>query len=178
VQPFDYQSPNTRYQVQQCCYIPVMTTPSELRGLGTLMRHVLDAMEADVAAVYTQRGIEDYRPRFSPLVRALRSRGAMSIRELADLIGVTHSAASQTVNQMQRRDLVRLTAGRDARRRIVHLTARTEALLPVIDAEWSATNAAVDDLNAELPMPLADLLTATAAALARRPLRERFGEPE
>jgi DNA-binding MarR family transcriptional regulator len=100
----------------------------------------------------------------------------MSIRDLAHTVGVTHSAASQTIAQMTRAGLVTLEPGADARQRIAHLTPRTHALMPTIEAEWNATVTAMRDLDAELPMPLADLLTELGHALQRRPFRQRIAD--
>ena len=145
-------------------------------GLGTRLRHVLEVLDGDVASVYEDLGLVDYRPRFSPVVRALVVLGPSPIRDLARAIGVTHSAASQTVTQMTMSDLVRLEPGADARQRIVHLTDRARSLLPVIDAEWAATSAAAADLDAELPVPLSEMLAAVLRAVERRPMRERIAE--
>lgn len=145
-------------------------------GLGTRLRHVLDLLDGDVAQVYADLGLSDYRPRFSPVVRALVRLGPSSIRELARAIGVTHSAASQTVAQMSTCGLVALEPGVDARQRIVRLTGRARSLLPVIDAEWAATGAAVKEMDAELPVPLGEMLAAILRAMERRPLRERIGD--
>jgi DNA-binding MarR family transcriptional regulator len=145
-------------------------------SVGTLMRHVLEMLDGDVAKVSRELGLTDYRPRFSPIIRALVAGGPMSIRELAQAVGVTHSAASQTVAQMARSGLVSLEPGSDARQRIAHLTPKTRTLLPTIEAEWAATVAAMRDLDAELPMPLADLLAHVVTALQQRPLRHRITE--
>jgi DNA-binding MarR family transcriptional regulator len=145
-------------------------------GLGTRLRHVLDLLDGDVARVYADLGLADYRPRFSPVVRALVILGPSPIRDLARAIGVTHSAASQTVTQMSRAGLVTLEPGADARQRIVYLTDRARSLLPVIDAEWAATGAAVADLDAELPVPLDEMLAAVLRAVQRRPMRERIAD--
>ena len=150
-----------------------MVTPDP-EAVGTLMRHVLELLDGDVAAVYRDAGLAAYRPRFSPPIRALVAAGPMSIRDLAAAVGVTHSAASQTVAQMSRAGLVTLSPGADARRRMVTLTPLAESLLPTIEAEWAATTAAMRELDAELPMPLADLLRAVRAALRHRPFRERI----
>jgi DNA-binding MarR family transcriptional regulator len=149
-------------------------TPDRREAVGTLMRHVLELLDGDVATVYRDAGVPDYRPRFSPPVRALVTAGPMSIRDLARAVGVTHSAASQTVAQLSRAGLVTLSPGADARQRIVTLTDRARDLLPLIEAEWAATTAAMRELDAELPMPLGDLLLAVRAALARRPFRDRI----
>jgi len=154
---------------------PAQGTQS-LAGLGTLQRHLLDEMDGDIATLLSDLGTPGYRPRFSPIVRALVALGPVPIRDLAAAIGVTHSAASQTVAQMSSRGFVVLEPGTDARQRVVHLTAKTRALLPRIDAEWAATESAVAEMNAELPVPLAEFVTALAAALARRRFRQRIIE--
>ncbi|MFC4013950.1 MarR family winged helix-turn-helix transcriptional regulator [Nonomuraea purpurea] len=145
-----------------------------MTGLGTLMRHLHELMDGAIADIYAEHGLPEYRPRFSPVVRTLVERGPMTIRDVAEAIGVTHSAASQTVIQMRRCDLVTLEKGKDARRRIVHLSQKAMAALPLIEAEWAATERAVRELDAELPMPLADVLRAAAQALERRPFRDRI----
>jgi DNA-binding MarR family transcriptional regulator len=147
-----------------------------LVGLGSLLRHLLEEMDGDIATVLADLGTPGYRPRFSPVVRALVALGPVPIRDLAEAIGVTHSAASQTVAQMRSRGFVDIGPGADARQRVVHLTAKARALLPKIEAEWAATTSAAAELDGELPFPLADLVPAIAAALARRPFRQRMIE--
>ncbi|MEV4415346.1 MarR family transcriptional regulator [Catellatospora sp. NPDC049609] len=148
----------------------------EREAVGTLLRHVLELLDGDVAKVYAELGLDDYRPRFSPVVRALLAEGPLPIRDLARRVGVTHSAASQTVAQLNRAGLVALTTGADARQRLVALTDKARELLPVVSAEWAATSAAMRELDAELTMPLADLLTELTEALHRRPFRQRIAD--
>ncbi|MFG1673300.1 MarR family winged helix-turn-helix transcriptional regulator [Micromonospora sp. NPDC049282] len=152
-----------------------MTAPDR-DALGTLLRHVLDTLDADVAAVHDRLGLTDYRPRYSPVLRVLVTDGPLPIRDLATRVGVTHSAASQTVAGMRHAGLVTLTPGTDARHRIVTLTDRARAQLPAVEAEWAATTAAMRRLDTELPVPLADELHAVLTALRRRPLRERIAD--
>lgn len=144
--------------------------------MGTRLRHALDLMEADVAKACADVGLGDYRPRFSPVVRALVAEGPSSIRALAAAIGVTHSAASQTVAQMTRAGLVAPSAGSDGRERIVHLTPKARRMLPAIQAEWAATTAAAAGLDEELPYPLSRLVDALHEALQRRSFRERIAD--
>jgi DNA-binding MarR family transcriptional regulator len=144
--------------------------------LGTRLRHLLDLLETDVARVYTDLGLPDFRPRYTPVIRLVHTKGPQSIRDLADTIGVTHSAISQTANQMRRDGLVDLKPGDDARHRIVHLTDHARTLLPTLDAEWTATTAAARDLDAELPYPLTTLIDAALRALEDKPLRDRITE--
>jgi DNA-binding MarR family transcriptional regulator len=152
------------------------TGTGSLVGLGTLLRHVLDKMDDDIATVLTDLDMPGYRPRFSAIVRALVALGPVPIRDIAQAIAVTHSAASQTIAEMAKRDFVILKPGEDARQRVVHLSAKTRALLPKIETEWAATASAAAEMDAELPFPLAELVPAIAAALQRRGFRQRMVE--
>jgi DNA-binding MarR family transcriptional regulator len=143
-------------------------------AIGTRLRHVLELLDGDVAKVYVDAGLPEYRPRFSPVVRALVAEGPLSIRALAAAVGVTHSAASQTVAQLNRSGFVTLEPGQDARQRIVHLTDKTRALLPTIEAEWQATTAALTELDGELSAPLGQILDEVVAAVERRSFRLRI----
>ncbi|MEZ0493259.1 MarR family winged helix-turn-helix transcriptional regulator [Kineococcus sp. TBRC 1896] len=143
-------------------------------GLGTQLRRLLDRLEHDVADLGADLGLEGWRPRYSPVVRAVLAHGPLTIREVARATGVTHSAASQTVAQMRRDGWLRTARGVDGRERVVDLTGRARELVPLLEREWRTTEVAVADLDAELPMPLGELLTSAERALDRRSLRERM----
>jgi DNA-binding MarR family transcriptional regulator len=145
--------------------------------LGTRLRHLLELIDGDVALVYDDLGLEGFRPRYTPIARTLAQAGPSSILALAQATGVTHSAASQTVNQMAKDGLVSLEPGTaDARQRIVRLTSAAGWLLPLLEAEWAATSAAAVALEAELSYPLSRLVDEAIAALRDRPMRQRIAE--
>jgi DNA-binding MarR family transcriptional regulator len=138
------------------------------------LRLLFDAMEEDIAQLYAERGVEGLRPRFVlPLLR-LHHEGPMTIRELATTLEVTHSGASQTVAAMRRDGLVTSRPGRDARSRLVDLTDRARSLVPLLDAEWRATEQAVAELEEEVPYPLTRVVRDIEQALARRSFRSRI----
>jgi DNA-binding MarR family transcriptional regulator len=141
--------------------------------LGTLLRHVVELLDGAVEQAYRSDGL-DYRPRYTPVVRALVALGPVSIRAIARWAGVSHSAISQTVSQMAADGLVALRPGTDGRERIVDLTPRARALLPALERRWQATNAAAAQLDAELSAPLSGLLLETIAALEHKPFGERI----
>jgi DNA-binding MarR family transcriptional regulator len=132
-------------------------------------------MDADVALALADLGLRDYRTRYSAYIRAVAA-GPLPIRDIAERLGVTHSAASQTVAEMQQRGLLETRPGDDARQRLVGLTAKARSLLPAIDAEWESTEAAAAALDAELPYSLSALIDDLAAALERRRFRARIAE--
>ncbi len=149
--------------------------PSEQNRMRPL-RQLLDAMEADIARLYTERGITGVRPRFvAPLTR-LGRRGGMTIRQLAESLEVTHSAMSQTVSALQRDGLVTTAPGPDARTREVVLTERARTIVPFLEAEWRATEQAVAELDAEIPYALSQVVRDLEAALARRSFHDRIAD--
>lgn len=133
-------------------------------------------MDADVGLALADLGLRDYRTHYSAVLRLLAERGPATIKQIAEARGVTHSAASQTVAEMTRRGLLALRPGSDARQRQVRLTPKARRLLPAINAEWEATDAASAALDAELPYPLSRLIDDLAAALERRRFRARIAD--
>lgn len=124
--------------------------------------------------MYVERGIEGVRPRFAyPLIR-LAHTGPLTIRELADSLGRSHSAMSQTLTAMRREGLVDSELGTDARTRRITLTDRGRALIPFLEAEWRATEAAVAELDDEIPHALSAVVAELERALERRPMRHRI----
>jgi DNA-binding MarR family transcriptional regulator len=153
----------------------VLPDPTEQNRWRPLFR-LLDAMDADIARLYTERGISGVRPRFvGPLIR-LGRRGGMTIRQLAESLDVTHSAMSQTVAALQRDGLVTTAAGADARTREVVLTERARELLPLLEAEWRATEQVVAELDAEIPYALSQVTRDLEAALDRRSFHDRIAD--
>ena len=145
-------------------------------GLGTRLRHLIELLDGDVAAVEEELGLTGFRPRYAPFLRTLAALGPSSIRDLAAAVEVTHSAASQTIAQLDRQGLVSLSPGTDARQRIVDLTPKARALLPTLERSWQAAEAAGRELDAELPHPLSEVVVAAMEALQRRPFRDRIRE--
>ena len=150
-----------------------MPDPGGFAGLGTRLRHQLELLDAEVASLYPALGLDGYRPRFTPFLRALDAPGPSSVGELAQAVPVTHSAAGRTVRRLVARGLLEQRVGADARQRAVHLTGRARSLLPVLAAEWAVAEAAAAQFEAELPYRLSALIDAAEQALARRPPRER-----
>jgi DNA-binding MarR family transcriptional regulator len=142
-------------------------------GLGTLLRHLVDLLDGDVEQVYREQGL-DCRSRFTPVIRHLESAGPSSIRQIASASGLTHSAISQTLNEMLKKGLVESRPGRDARERIISFTPAGEALLPNLHAVWKGIWAAADDLSEDIGQPLGDVLARAITAVDRRPFRDRI----
>jgi DNA-binding MarR family transcriptional regulator len=137
---------------------------------------VLHEVDHGIEQAYATLGVEGVRPRFSMALMFLELAGPMTIRRLATECGVTHSAMSQSVTEMRKAGLVDSATGQDKRSRVVTLTARGRVVVPTLRAEWDATEAALAELEAELPYPPSRLASDLAAALERRAFSERLLE--
>lgn len=130
-------------------------------------------MDREIEQLYRERGVTDLPARFTmPLIR-LNHEGNMTIRQLADAIGVTHSAMSQTIGALRRDGFVTTAPGADGRTREITLTDRARSLLPFLEAEWRATEEAVAELDGEIPYALTTVVADIELALRRRPFRDR-----
>jgi DNA-binding MarR family transcriptional regulator len=143
------------------------------RTLGTLLRHLIEQLDGGVEQRYLSAGLA-YKPRYTPIVRALLKLQKGSLREISQQARITHSAVSQTVAQMRKSGLVESVEGGDAREHVVRLSAKAKRMVPALQSIWSATNAAADRLDAELPFPLSSLLSDAIEVLEKRSFEERI----
>jgi DNA-binding MarR family transcriptional regulator len=148
------------------------TEQSGWRPLHVLLRE----MEADIARIYSDRQVSGLTPRqVRPVIKLSRS-GPMTVRELASALGVTHSAASQTAAALVKGGYARMKTGEDARTRLIALTSKGRRVVPLLEAEWRATESAIEELETEIPYSLAQVVRDLEAALARRSFHDRISE--
>ena len=140
------------------------------------LRLLLAAMDADIARVYAEARIEGLKPSQVMELLRLHARGPMTITELAESVQLTHSAVSQKVAAMRAAGWVRTATGADARSKQVMLTAKAARIAGRLAAEWRATEAAVAELEAEIPYPLSRVVTDIEEALRRKSFHDRVAE--
>ena len=132
------------------------------------LRLLQTANDADIARIYTEAQITGLKPSYVMELLRLRARGPMTITELARSLQLTHSAESQKVAAMRAAGWVRTTPGPDARSKKVTLTAKAARVADRLAAEWRATEAALAEIEAEIPYPLSQAVTDIEAALRRK----------
>jgi DNA-binding MarR family transcriptional regulator len=140
------------------------------------LRLLLAAMDADIARIYAEAQITGLTPSMVMELLRLHAHGPMTIRELASSVQKTHSATSQKVAAMRAAGLVRTTPGADARTRKIALTAKARRIIGKLAAEWRATEAALADLEDEIPYPVGRVVTDIEAALRRKSFHDRITE--
>jgi MarR family transcriptional regulator, organic hydroperoxide resistance regulator len=143
-------------------------------GLGTQLRHLIELLDDGVSEANDYAGMR-YRPRYTPIVRALAGGDALTIGQLADAAGISQPAATQTVAVMVKDGLVEVVPGPvDARQRVVALSAQGREVLPRLGRAWQATERAAAGLDAESALSTA--VAAALAALARQSFAERIAD--
>ncbi|WP_223167578.1 MarR family winged helix-turn-helix transcriptional regulator [Nonomuraea sp. SYSU D8015] len=154
---------------------PHASDPTE-ESLWRPLRLLQESMDADIARLYSERRIKGLKPSFVMELLRLHARGPMTITELAESVGRTHSALSQKVAAMRAAGWVRTAAGDDARSKKVTLTDEARAIVGRLAAEWRATEAAIAEIEAEIPYPLTRVVADIEQALARKSFHDRIAE--
>lgn len=140
-------------------------------GLGTQLRHLLELLDGAVEEAYASAGLR-YRPRFTPVMRALMACEPSTIGQIAESAKISQPAATQTVALMVKEGLIVSEPGTDdSRQRQIRLSPRGRAMLPKLRDCWKATQMAADSLDASLPLPLSQSLDEAIKALSE----ESFG---
>jgi DNA-binding MarR family transcriptional regulator len=152
-----------------------VTDPTE-QSQWRPLRLLQAAMDAEISRLYAEAGIEGLRPSYVMELLRLNVRGPMTITELADSVQRTHSAMSQKVAAMRAAGLVRTSPGADARSKEVRLTGKAKRVVDRLAAEWRATEAAIAEIEAEIPYPLSRVVTDIEAALQRNSFHDRIAE--
>ncbi|TMR13301.1 MarR family transcriptional regulator [Nonomuraea turkmeniaca] len=133
-------------------------------------------MDADIARIYTGKRIKGLKPSFVMELLRLHACGPMTITELAESVGRTHSALSQKVAAMRAAGWVQTIPGDDARSKKVTLTGNARDIAGRLAAEWRATEAAIAEIEAEIPYPLSRVVVDIEQALARKSFHDRIAE--
>jgi DNA-binding MarR family transcriptional regulator len=151
------------------------TYPTQ-ESLWRPLRLLQSAMDDEIARLYIESHHDEVKPSYVMELLRLNARGPMTITELAESVQRTHSATSQKVAAMRAAGLVRTVPGTDARTRKVTLTTKARRMAGKLAAEWRATEAALAEIEQEIPYPLSQVVTDMAAALARKSFHDRIAE--
>ncbi|MFI1652005.1 MarR family winged helix-turn-helix transcriptional regulator [Streptomyces avidinii] len=146
------------------------------QSLWRPLRLLQASMDADISEVYSSQQIEGLKPSFVMELLRLHARGPLTIAELAESVQLTHSALSQKVAAMRKAGWVQTVVGDDARTRKVTLTDKARGIVGRLAAEWRATEAAIAELEEDIPYPLSRVVTDVEAALERKSFRDRIAE--
>lgn len=148
---------------------------AELGGaaLGARLRRLSAAIDADAARIYAARGIR-FEQRWFGVINQLALAGPLSVRQLADLLGITHASVSETRQSLEAAGLIASQSDpSDGRRRVLTLSPSGEALVAQLQPLWDAFDEAARELDAEAG-GVTEALARLEHALARRSLHDRI----
>jgi MarR family transcriptional regulator, organic hydroperoxide resistance regulator len=143
---------------------------------GTQLRHLIELLDGAVGAAYEEAGL-NYRPRYTPVMRALLAKEPVTIGFIAEPAGITQPAATQTIALMIKDGLVSAEAGAsDGRQKMIRLTPKGKDMVAALKLCWQATAIAAASLEADLPFPLSQVLDSAITAPAAKPFGDRVRE--
>ena len=108
-------------------------------------------MDADIARIYAEAQVRGLKPSFVMELLRLHARGPMTITELARSVQLPTQRSARRWPRCAPPGWVRTTAGTDARSKKVALTAKASRIAGQLAAEWRATEAAIAEIEAEIP---------------------------
>jgi DNA-binding MarR family transcriptional regulator len=142
-------------------------------GLGTKLRHLIARLDGDVQQIYDEMAV-GFRPRFYPIVQLLLEFGPQNINAIAEQVGVSQPAITQTLGEMKRLSLTRAKPGTDRRIQIIDLTAKGRTLAQRLESVWNATHRAAAKLDSELRVKIDEVIDQALAALERESFHHRI----
>ncbi len=119
----------------------------ELGYLGFTMRlkRISDAMMHEGRRLYNELGV-DIEPNWYIAFKMLKSRGPMSVTEIADSSRVAHPSVIKVINKMiDAGYLVSYKDEDDSRKRLVDLSAKAKKKLPEFEKIWEAGEQVVEE---------------------------------
>ena len=104
---------------------------------------------SDVASIYKSLNI-DFDPAWFPVFHLLSDKKRMAVTELASLLEISHSAVSQLVKHLEKKDLLLCSRDdNDGRRRLITLSPAGFRLLAEVQPVWNVIDETLSALFAE-----------------------------
>ena len=146
---------------------------------GTQLRHLITLLDGAVEGAYRDAGL-DYRPSYTPVMRALLACGPMTIGSIAAAAGIAQPTATQYVDLMVKDNLLEAKAAAAAGGypRLIGLTPQGKAMAATLQHFWRAIALAAASLEADLPYSLSAVLASAIEALADKPFSTRIREAQ
>ncbi len=144
-------------------------------GIGTRCRRIFERLSAEMDKVYKSENV-DMSVREFPIVYCIVNRGPMTIADIQQLSGLSHSAVSQTVKKLASKNILFLKAGEDARSRIVDLTDEGQRLIAKLTPIWQTSKDAMMTVLNECDTNILDAFANYESALARKSFTQRYHE--
>lgn len=116
---------------------------------GSRLRRLSEAFLADVNKIYAAHHLQ-FDAAWFPVFYILSRQETVSIKDIADELGISHSAVSQLISSLQQKGLTKTTTdGDDARKKAVAFTPKGKKLQKQVQPVWEALQQAMNGLAQE-----------------------------
>jgi DNA-binding MarR family transcriptional regulator len=141
-------------------------------AIGARLRRLSESIDEDAGRVYAELGIT-FQQRWVGILEQLAGADALSVGELATMLGIRHSSVSQTRRSLEEAGLVESEADpNDARSRRLRLSASGKKLVRRLEPLWETLNQTSIELDKEAGH-VVDALDRLDKALRRLSLYDR-----
>ncbi|ANQ48793.1 MarR family transcriptional regulator [Flammeovirga sp. MY04] len=141
--------------------------------IGSRLKRLGDKFLQEVSKVYVRQGI-DFDPAWFPFFYLLDQNKTMSLREISDQLGVSHSAVSQLATALIKKGHLQMEKCEiDRRRRIIQLTDQGNDLLQKSKPIWKALQLTMKEVSELGDQQLLKELTVLENSLKEENLSDR-----
>ena len=142
-------------------------------ALGTALRQLAAQVSKDAENTYAKFGFA-IEPKWFPVFYVLASKGADSVVNIAKEINHSHVSVSKIVKEMKARDLIEsYKSSDDSRVTLVALNDKAKAMVPQMEKQCDAIDAAMRELKDETGIDLWEALSVVERHLRYRPISAR-----
>lgn len=141
-------------------------------GLGELLRYLAEMVDKGSQETYQNLNI-DYRPRYTPILRALHA-GAVTVQDVTALTRLTQGAISQSVSLMEQDGILTRKQQNDGRSFALVLTPAGTVLKESLLRHWDTIFTAIKQLEEDAGWPILNSLEGLAHCLEQQSFQERI----
>jgi putative acetyltransferase len=142
-------------------------------ALGTALRQLAAQVSKDAENTYAKFGFA-IEPKWFPVFYVLASKGADSVVNIAKEINHSHVSVSKIVKEMKARDLIEsYKSSDDSRVTLVALNSKAKAMVPQMEKQCDAIDAAMRELKEETGIDLWEAVSVAERHLRYRPISAR-----
>ena len=142
-------------------------------ALGTALRQLAAQVSKDAENTYAKFGFA-IEPKWFPVFYVLASKGADSVVNIAKEINHSHVSVSKIVKEMKARDLIEsYKSSDDSRVTLVALNSKAKAMVPQMETQCDAIDAAMRELKEETGIDLWEAVSVVEKHLRYRPISAR-----
>jgi len=152
-----------------------------LKSLGALavvsrLRRLSERMTQDVVNMYRDLGI-DFEPRWFPVFYLLSRKSPIGVVDAGKILGISHPAVNQIAGELIAQGLVEAKKdASDKRKRLLVLSDKGLALLPVLEEIWSDVHLAARELLDSTGLDVMGAIDKLEASVEQHGVYARFRE--